>query len=151
MIHLVVFICAMSVAHAEGDGGYVPEARSNSEVFTSKVTKVLSFQEEDGEYVAYLVTWKGHEVAVAAYGSLANDKRYNVGDVVRCQMLQSTHRIGDPSKSRVSFTLMPAGFTSGSPAEEVQRLEAIRSEIESRRLKRAGATAVPPKGDDGSK
>lgn len=129
--------------HAEGDSGYTPESRASSEIFTSKVVKVYSFQDGDAEYVAYVVTWKDHEVVVTSFGTGGADKPYNVGDVIRCQMQQMYHRVGDTGKARIIFSIMPGGPAVTGTADEEQRLEAVRAEVETRRLKRASTGPAP--------
>ena len=139
LIILSVFFAATT--HADADAGYTPESRSSSEIFTSKVIKIYSFQDNEADYVAYVVTWKDHEVVVAPLGTSGSDKHYNVGDTVKCQMLQMSHRVGDSAKTRVTFSLIPNGGPGAS--DEIQRLEAVRAEVEARRLRRTPTEATP--------
>lgn len=133
-----------ALSHAESENSYTPEARSTSEIFTSKVVKLYTFQDSDAEYISYVLMWKDHEVVVTP-NTFGAEKRYNVGDVVRCQMQQRPHRIGDSNKSRMTFTIIPTGIEGASMADEVQRLDAVRAEVEARRAKRTIEAAPLPK------
>lgn len=117
-------------------GTYTPESHTYSEVFTSKVLKVYSFQDGDADYVAYVVNWKDHEVVVTP--SMTAGTKYNVGDAIRCVMSQSSFRTGDTNRTRVTFLVVNA-TTGVTATEEARRMEAITAEVESRRAARAAS------------
>lgn len=138
-----IIVCAIltaTVVWAVDDSGYKPESRSVTEVFTSKVVKVYSFQEADVDYDAYVVTWKDHEVVVVSYGGLGADKHYQVGDTIRCQMQQMPYRLGGSTKARVMFSVLPA--FGASATDELHRLESIRADVEARRATREAEAAA---------
>ena len=137
---LVLSVGIAAILHAEGNANYTPESRTSSEVFASKVLKIYSFQDGDLEYVAYVVNWRDHEVVVAPLGMPGGEKRYDVGDTVRCQMQQVSHRLGDSAKARVIFMLI-ANF---SGADGMQRLQALEGDIEARRAARRQSSEPPP-------
>ncbi len=142
MLIVVVAMVAGTLLRAAEDTGYKAETRSVTEIFTSKVLKVYSFQEADVDYAAYAVTWKDHEVIAVCYSSVGADKRYKVGDTIRCQMQQMPFRVGESAKARAVFMVMPA-FGSSGVADELRRLDSIRADVEARRMKReADAAAV---------
>lgn len=128
-----------SIVAAEENSDYVPESHAVTETFTSKVLKVYSLTEGEGEYNAYVVTWKGHEVVIPALAGFdsRSSKTYAVGDQIRCRMQQTTHRSGDRRVSRIVFGLAldpgATGLAPADPAVEQARLEAIAAEVDKRR------------------
>ncbi len=131
ILPIIALTCLFTLRlSAEDSAKYSPESRNTTEVFSSTITKVYSFTEGDVSYYAYVVTYKDHEVVLVSSFSTNNAKTYAVGDVVRCQMLQMAMKVGDTTRTQVTFSLKPA------PEEEAERLERFRAEIETRRAKR---------------
>lgn len=142
----MALLAAATLLRAESDTGYVPESRGSSETFTSKVVRVYSFQEGDAEYVSYVVNWRDHEVVVSPMSPVGVEKRYNVGDMVRCQMQQLNHRLDDPGEARIMFMLLsPQSAVSVANGTSDPRLDRIRAEIEARRARRVTDPAPEPK------
>lgn len=116
---------------------YTPDSRTYMETFTSKVIKVYSFQENDLDYVAYVVNWKDYEVIVTPLGLVAGEKRYNVGDTIHCTMQQTrmgSSMVGHP---RISFFL-------ASPLDDRQRTaDALAAKRKQRSIDQAGESTVP--------
>jgi len=133
---------------AEGSG-YTPESHSSFEIFTSKVLKVYSLQDGGFDYVAYVVTWKDHEVVITPLGMADDAKRFNVGDTVRCQMQQTSLKIGEKTRVRMTFSLLMPSSPMLSGAEgtnELRRIEATTDELARRRaIRESGATIAPQK------
>jgi|GEM_PF-6311861 len=141
IVGMIALLAVLGIVRAESDTGYTPESRSNSEIFTSKVSKVYTFEDGEAEYVAYVVTWKGHEVVVTPFALPGTEKRYAVGDTIRCQMRQSFRTAPNDTKGRITFSFLSNGnFSLG---DEVQRLEAVRAEVEARRQKRSSEASPP--------
>lgn len=135
LLPALVLLLLAPVSYGEGPANYVPESRSSSETFSSKVLKVYTFQDGDLDYAAYVVNWKDHEVIVTAH-AFAGEKKYNVGDSIRCVMNQTQQRVGDTNRTRVSFFVASLG---SEPIFEHARLDAIRAEVEARRAIRESA------------
>lgn len=135
--HTVVLLLALvftGFLRADNEPAYKLESRTVSETFSTRVLKVLSFEEGNSEYVAYVVDWKGHEVVVSAGYASKEEKRLSVGDDVRCRMTDAQQKLFEPGKSRLTFLL------DVPPAESAQRLQAIADEIKTRRQKRQTTT-----------
>jgi hypothetical protein len=149
---LFVFALLIGISlGAEDKSGYTPESRTVSETFTSKISKVYSFQDGDFEYVALVVDWKGHDVVITALPIGTANKRYEVGDTVRCMMSQMDSKVGGANKKRVMFSLLSSGTTlipNPTPEDEIRRLEQIAAEVARRKALRDSeifAPATPPK------
>lgn len=144
--NIILVISLLTVAgmvRAEADTGYTPESRSNTEIFSSKISKVYTFEDGEAEYIAYVVTWKGHEVVVTPYVLPSTEKRYAVGDTIRCQMRQSFRTTPNDTKGRMTFSFSSGGSVALGVGDEAQRLEAVRAEVEARRQKRSLETSTP--------
>lgn len=140
---LALLLLVPAVSRGESSPDYVPEARSSFETFTSKVLKIHSFTEGEISYTAYVVTWKGHEVVVVPSGG-RTEKKYEVGETIRCAMHQSTRQRNDKDISRIEFSLTPGAGAERllmpvDVAGEQARLEAIGAEVERRRALRKAA------------
>jgi hypothetical protein len=135
-ILFLLMLCAAVPSFAEGTASYTPESSSSSEIFASKIVKIYSFQDGDISYIAYVVVWKDHEIIVSPLPEFVADSHFKVGDTIRCQMRQAHRRIGDQDMASVTFSIVL------SPAQEAQHFEAIRADIESRRLARISGMSV---------
>lgn len=140
---LALLLLVPAVSRGETSPDYVPEARSSFETFTSKVLKTYSFTEGEISYTAYVVTWKGHEVVVVPSGG-RSEKKFEVGETIRCAMHQSTRQRNDKDISRIEFSLAPGAGAEHTlmpvdVAGEQARLEAIAVEVERRRAIRQAA------------
>ena len=132
LAQVTLALLATALLHGGDDSGYKSESKSMTEVFTSKILKVYSFQEENHQYVAYVVTWKDHEVVVSPLGAVGGADKYKVGDTIRCQMQQLPARVGDENKSLITFSIM---YGSGTTVDAA-RMEAVSQEVERRRAER---------------
>ncbi|MBI5381328.1 MAG: hypothetical protein HZA31_05460 [Opitutae bacterium] len=131
--YLAVLLSFAALAHGSEKSDYKVESRMTHEFFTSKVVKVLSFSEGSAEYQAYVVTWKDHEVVVAApFNGLAS-KTYKVGDTVRCVMRQQSLPARDKANDRLFFEVAPDYSADLNPAKEAARLEQFADEVRRRR------------------
>lgn len=126
---LVLGLLSALVA-ADPAPAYKPESRTTWEVFTSKVSQVLSFSEGELEYRAYIVQWRGHKVVVE---DRVGEKAYAVGEEIRCRMSSFQNHPGEADKALMSFT------TVASAARSDQELQAVTNEVKARRLKRQEA------------
>jgi hypothetical protein len=143
---LILVIASSAIVRADGGTSYTRKSRVVLETFTSKVIKVLSFEDGDSEYDAYVVNWKDHEVVVASNSIGPGNPKYKVGDVVTCNLQQNYNIAGGATKARVSFSLGVSTSTLyGSSEEEQRRLQAIAEEVRVRRAAReiSGSAAVP--------
>jgi hypothetical protein len=126
--------CGLSGFAAES---YVRESSWAGETFTSKVIKDLSFHDDGADYIAYLVRWRDHEVVVTAPGPV--EKRYAVGDSIRCQMMRQEITHGAGKQNRLTF------MVSVAPSNhETARHKAIADEVARRRELRENAAAEIP-------
>src|SRR5579871_5667713 len=118
-----ILFSVFALLRADEGANYTPLSRTVSETFTSKVVKVYSFQEGDSSYVAYVVNWKDHEVIVTplAFGGAATDTPYKVGDTIRCQIEQMDRKLGDSSKTSMTFFIASTATSS----DERLRLDSI--------------------------
>lgn len=118
--------------NAETSTDYIPESRSTSETFSTKVVKVYAFHDGDVDYVAYVVHWKDHEVVVTPSWMMrspgpAGSQQYKVGDTIHCRMVQDVREIGDSAKRQTVFLME---FDSAS---DPRRFEAVAAEVARRR------------------
>ncbi len=126
--------CGTIAAFAAED--YVRESGWAGETFTSKVIKDLSFREDGADYVAYLVRWKDHEVVVTT--PIPLQKRYAVGDSIRCQMMRRDAAAEAEKGGQLTFLIAVAGANEA-------RLQAIADDVASRRALREKEKALREK------
>lgn len=127
-VFAIVSAMAVNLVRAEGSA-YKPVHRSMSEEFTTKVQKVVAFEDSDAEFVAYIVDWRGHEVMAVDQGTRSG-KRYNVGDTVRCRMVANTNGSSESLKMRLVFQVIDEPMDFGA------RMEAVKADIAKRRQAR---------------
>jgi hypothetical protein len=125
---------------ADTPENYAVESRSNTEIFSTKITKVYEFREGDAEYQAYVVKWRDHEVVVTRPFGSTEEKHHSVGDVIRCTMNQMSVRRPDGTMStRITFLPAPSPFAAVTPEAAEAHIQAVAAEVARRRQMREAA------------
>lgn len=132
-------LCTASFA-ADAPENYAVESRSNTEIFSTKITKVYEFREGDAEYQAYVVMWRDHEVVITQAFGPTEEKHHSVGDVIRCTMNQMSVRRPDGTMStRITFLPAPSSFAAVTPEAAEAHIQAVAAEVARRRQMRESA------------
>lgn len=136
---LLALLLIVPAALGKSASDYAPESETFSETFSSKVLKVYACHENNIDYVAYVVSWRGHEVVVAPLPGVSAEKTYQVGDAIRCRMSHSTRKLGTTDIVTTQFFL-----SSGGEIEQA-RLQAIEAAIKARPALREALPPAQPK------
>jgi len=131
-----------AAAAADSSRDYNVESRNRMETFTSRISKIYEFKDDGISYVAYVVTWRGHEVVVQPALLDSEEKHHAVGEVIRCSMMQHvfsgrdgkaiTHTTFMAAPTRFLRPTDPTGFgDSGRVGDTMQQrhLDALSSEF----------------------
>jgi len=102
--------------------------------FKGKVEKVLSFEEGNDVYTAYLVKWKDHLIAVHAEGLRATTKPLAEADTIAFHLKRAAVMDRVTGKGLLVFGLGP------SPEEETRRLRQEMNRLREKRESRARGT-----------
>ena len=129
---LFIFTLVLETSGLAQTSAYKSEATALTEVFSTKILKIYQAESEAGEFVAYVVDWRGQEVIVVPVSRMPGEVPKKVGDTLRCTMRSSIVPVDRSEKGRLSFSY-------GDALSEAARLETIASEVRQRRAERDAA------------